>query len=181
MNMKVVYLILYLFTNYISLYSAEIIENISINEKSFGDWTVSCEQDVMMDNVDCKIFTKFYNNTSSVYIQPNNKIANQVVIMIPSVLPNTTVKVKIDKNEIITSDIITNISEYGVIPFSPRKQKTMLSQLKKGNELFIRFSVRDLKSVNGMKEITTKISLFDFQKMLVYYDIKMDNSSLNKK
>ena len=162
----------YLFTSF--LY-AEVIDNITKEEKKFGDWTVLCEEDVMMEDANCKIFTTFYNNTSSVYIQPNNKIANQVVIMIPSALETTDVKVKIDKNPLITSDIIEKRDRYGVIPFSPTKQKLMLSQLKKGQEMYIRFTVRDLKVAGGMKEITVKISLTEFSKMLVYYDLKISS------
>ena len=53
----------YLFTSF--LY-AEVIDNITKEEKKFGDWTVLCEKDVMMEDANCKIFTTFYNNTSSV-------------------------------------------------------------------------------------------------------------------
>ncbi len=174
--MKVIFFVIFsclLFTN---SFSAEIIDNILREEKKFGDWTVLCEEDVMMENINCQVFTTFYNDSSSVYIQPNNKIANQVVIMIPSVLENTNVKVKIDKNNLIVSDIIDKRPEYGVIPFSPAKQKLMLSQLKDGQDMFIRFTVRDLKVAGGMKEITARISLTEFSKLLVYYDIKMGNN-----
>ena len=162
-----------LFTN---SFSAEIIDNILKEEKKFGDWNVLCEEDVMMEKVDCQIFTTFYDDNSSVYIQPNNKIANQVVIMIPSVLENTNVKVKIDKNSLIVSDVVDKKPEYGVIPFSPAKQKLMLSQLKNGQDMFIRFTVRDLKVADGKKEITARISLAEFSKLLVYYDTKMENN-----
>ncbi len=157
-------------------FAAEIIDNISREEKKFGDWTVLCEEDVMMEDVDCRIFATFYDDNSSVYIQPNNKIANQVVIIIPSVLENTTVNVKIDGNDLINSDFIDKVPEYGVIPFSPAKQKLMLSQIKMGQEMYIRFTVRDLKVAGGTKKMTAKISLADFSKLLVYYDLKMKNN-----
>jgi len=162
-----------LFTN---CFGVEIIDNILIEEKKFGDWTVFCEEDVMMASINCQIFTTFYNNSSSVYIQPNNRIANQVVLMIPPALENTNVKVKIDKNKLIISDTIDKKFEYGVIPFSPLKQKLMLSQLKTGQDMFIRFTVRDLSVAGGVKEITARISLAEFSKLLVYYDIKMGNN-----
>lgn len=174
MMIKILFLLVLLFVPNISS-SAEIIENISTEEKKFGDWTIVCEEDVMMEKIDCKIFSNFYNNTSSIYIQPNNKIANQVVIMIPSVMEGSNVKIKIDKNKIITSDFIEKVAEYGVIPFSPAKQKLMLNQLKSGQDLFIRFTVRDLKVASGVKEITAKISLAEFSKLLVYYDVKTNN------
>lgn len=166
-------IISFLFFN--SSFSAEIIDNISKEEKKFGDWVVACEEDIMMEKVECRIYSLFYNDTSSIFIQPNNKVANQVVIMIPSVLESTNVKVKIDKNSLISSDTIDKKPEYGVIPFSPAKQKQMLNQIKLGQEMFIRFSVRDLKAPGGMKEITAKISLTEFSKLLVYYDLKMKN------
>ena len=167
----ILFVILYINTNKIN--SAEIIDNIKIEEKKFVDWDVTCNEDIMVDDVDCKIHSKFYNDTSSIYIQPNNKVANQVVIMIPSVIENTTVKFKVDKNPIINSDIIETLPAYGVIPFSPNNQKLMFSQLKDGNELYIRFTVRDLKSSGGIKEITVKISLIDMPKILTYYEVKM--------
>lgn len=173
--MKKLYFVIFLYCLLTSFVNAEVIDNITTEEKKFGDWTVLCEKDVMLENADCKIFTTFYNDTSSVYIQPNNKIANQVVIMIPSALETTNVKVKIDKNPLIVSDIIEKRAQYGVIPFSPAKQKLMLSQLKNGQEMYIRFTVRDLKVAGGMKEITVKISLTEFSKMLVYYDLKLSN------
>lgn len=174
-SMKKIFFAIFTCLFFANSFAAEIIDNISKEEKKFGDWTVSCEEDVMMENIDCKIFSTFYNDTSSVYIQPNNKIANQVVVMIPSVLENTNVKIKIDKNKIITSDVVDKKSEYGVIPFSPAKQKLMLSQLKNGQDMFIRFTVRDLKVSGGMKEITARISLAEFSKLLVYYDLKMSS------
>lgn len=157
-------------------FAAEIIDNISKEEKKFGDWTVACEEDVMMQKVDCKIFAQFYDDNSSVYVQPNNKIANQVVVIIPSILENTNVKVKIDDNNLIISDTIDKVPEYGVIPFSPAKQKLMLSQLKTGQEMYIRFTVRDLKVAGGVKKMTAKISLAEFSKLLVYYDLRMKNN-----
>lgn len=154
-------------------FGAEILDNIARESKKFGDWTISCEEDVMIDKVDCKIFSNFYDNTCSIYIQPNNKIANQVVIIIPSVLEKTNVKFKVDRNSLINSDTIYRLPDYGVIPFAPNRQKQMLSQLKSGDNLYIRFTVRDVKAANGTKEITAKISLAEFSKLLVYYDMKM--------
>ena len=154
---------------------AEIIDNIIVDEKKFGDWTILCEEDVMLENSSCKVFTTFYSDTSSVYIQPNNRVANQVVIMIPSALETTNVKVRIDKNPLIISDIIEKRADYGVIPFSPTEQKMMLNQLKNGQNMYIRFTVRDLKVASGIKEITAKISLAEFSKLLVYYDSKMSD------
>lgn len=171
--MKKLFFITFLFLFFSNSFASEIIDNISKEEKKFGDWTVLCEEDVMMSDIDCKIFATFYDNLSSVYIQPNNKIANQVVIIIPSAVENTTVNVKIDNNQIINSDLIDKVQEYGVIPFSPAKQKLMLNQIKTGQDMYIRFTVRDVKIASGTKKITAKISLAEFSKLLVYYDLRM--------
>lgn len=174
--MKKIFLILFFCFRFGNSFSAEIIDNISKEEKKFGDWTISCEEDIMMGKTDCKIFSIFYDNTSSVYIQPNNKIANQVVVMIPQALEKTDVKIKVDKNNIILSDVVDKKTEFGVIPFSPTKQKLMLSQLRIGQDMFIRFTIRDLKVAEGVKEITARISLAEFSKLLVYYDMKINGS-----
>lgn len=155
-------------------FSAEIIENISSQEDKFGDWVVACEEDEMMDKINCKIFSQFYEN-SFIYVQPNNKVANQVVIMIPSAKNNTTLKFKVDKDALIVSDNILKSDVYGIIPFPPTKQKMMLNQIKNGENLYLRFTINDPKSVNGEKEMTAKISLAEFSKLLTHYNVKMGN------
>ena len=148
-------------------FSAEIIENISKQEDKFGDWVVACEEDEMMDKTNCKIFSEFYEN-SFIYVQPNNKVANQVVIIIPTAKNDTTLKFKVDKNALIDA--------YGIIPFSPVNQKTMLNQIKSGENLYLRFTINDPKGLNGEKEMTAKISLAEFSKLLAHYNIKMGNA-----
>jgi len=152
---------------------AEIIENKTTEERNFGDWKVLCKEDVMMDETNCKAFSKFYNNLGTIYIQPHNKIANQVVMMIPPAVLNTEVKVRIDKHEVISSRALSQDS-YGVVPFSSKDQKTMLQQMKAGKGFFVRFFVED-KGSNKNKEITIKISLAEFTKMLMFYDQKISN------
>jgi hypothetical protein len=166
---------LLIFCVFVSIINAEVIDNIVRDEKKFGEWMLICEEDVMFDNISCKISTTFYQNSSMIFIQPNNKIANQVVIMIPSVAENTMIKVKVDKNQVVTSDIIDKKMEYGVIPFSPQKQRLLYSQMIDGEFLLIRFTVRDLREIGGMKDITAKISLIDFGKMITYYNSKINN------
>ncbi len=161
---------------YIGLTNANIIDNVVKEEKKFGDWTISCEEDIMMDEVECKIFSNFYNENSSIYIQPKNKIANQVVVIIPDAIRGTSVKVRVDKNKLITSDFIKSTDLYGVIPFSPVEQKTMLSQIKNGQNIYIRFTIDDVKNQGGKKEITAKISLAEFSKLLIYYDTRVSSN-----
>jgi hypothetical protein len=152
---------------------ADIVENITKDEKQFGEWKISCQEDIMLEHIDCKISTTFYNNTSAIYVQPNNKIANQVVIMIPSAAENTMVKVKVDKNLIISSDLIDKKMEFGVVPFSPDNQKKIFRQIASGDNLYIRFTIRDLTFAGGMREVTIKKSMAEFTKLLIYYDSKI--------
>lgn len=150
---------------------AEIIENEIKEEQNFGPWKVICTEDIMMGKTSCKAFTKFYENLATIYIQPHNKIANQVVVIIPPALENTETKVRIDKNEVIKSKNILK-DNYGVIPFSSRDQKNMLLQMKNGDVFFVRFTIRD-KKTNESTEKTAKISLKDFNNMLMFYDHKI--------
>jgi invasion protein IalB len=173
--MRKIFCIILYFLFSANLFAAELIDNISKEEKKFGDWTVTCDEDEMMEKIDCKIFSTFVTEGSSIYIQPNNKVANQVVIIVPLAKEGTNLKFKVDKNDLISSDNIVKNDEYGIIPFSPSKQRTMLSQIKNGQILYIRFTVNDPQAVNGEKEITAKISLAEFPKLLIYYDMKTGN------
>ena len=173
--MKYIQILFIFFISQSYLFSAEVIDNVRNEKRKFIDWVVECNQDMMSDIVNCKAYASFYDNNSFFFIQPNNKIANQVVIIIPSVLENTIVQVKVDKNSVIHSDFTDKSSLYGVIPFSPQKQKMIFDQLKFGKNVYIRFSVKDSKSPKGQKDITAKISLKDFQQILLYY-----NSKINK-
>ncbi|HSQ97402.1 MAG TPA: hypothetical protein VLL98_01645 [Rickettsiales bacterium] len=159
-----------------NLFASSLIDNVSKEEKKFSDWTVSCEEDEMMEKVNCKIFALFFNENSSIYIQPNNKVANQVVIIIPTAKEGSNIKFKVDQNALISSDIIVKNDEYGIAPFSPSKQKTMLNQIKVGQSLYIRFTVSDPQSANGEKEITAKISLAELPELLTYYDTRTGNN-----
>jgi len=174
--MKNIFFIFFFCVFFSNSFGAEIVDNVLKEEKKFGDWTIVCQRDVMSDKPTCRIFSSFFNDSASVYIQPNNKVANQVVIIIPSAIEKTKVIVKVDKNNLITSDPIDKKNGFGIVPFSPYRQKLMLSELKTGQDMYIRFTVRDPKVADGIGEITAKISLVEFSKLLVYYDMKMNNS-----
>jgi hypothetical protein len=169
--MKAIILNLFFYFLIILNTQAEIIENQLKEEREFGPWKVLCTEDVMMDRTSCKAFAKFYNGLGTVHIQPHNKIANQVVIIIPPAKLNTETKVRIDKNNLIKSRNLT-ANNYGVIPFSNREQKMMLDQMKNGKEFFIRFTTKNSESDKN-NEVTIKISLEEFKKMLTFYDQKV--------
>lgn len=154
--------------------NAEVIGNINREEKKFGEWFVVCEEDVMLDNADCKAFTNFYNGTAQMFVQPQNQVANQIVLIIPQVLDGSIVQMRVDKNKLLRSDPVVR-NEFGVIPLSPSVQKSIFEQLRPGQNLFLRFSVQTGK--NDFREVTIKISLAEFSKMLVYYDMKMSKNN----
>jgi len=155
-----------------ALFAAEIVDNVQKDRKDFGDWTVVCEEDVMMDKVSCEMFSTFYDGLASIYVQPNNKTANQVVIIIPNAVTSKGVKFRIGKNPTIAAKPIPKPLPYYVIPFSPPQQKLMLEQMKNGSDIFVRFAVADTKNAKNTKDITVKISLAEFQKALSYYNDK---------
>lgn len=148
---------------------AEIIENRTKEEKNFGPWKVICERDIMMGEISCKSFAKFYNDMATVYIQPHNKYSNQVVVIIQSAAMNTVTKLKIDQNPIIKSELVTK-DNYGLIPFSNRQQKHIFRQLQEGQNLYIRFFVPLAEGSDKNKEITVRLSLEEFNDMIAFYN-----------
>ncbi|GMO59504.1 MAG: hypothetical protein Ta2D_05220 [Rickettsiales bacterium] len=164
--MKKIFILFFIF----SISNASVIDNVVKEEQKFGEWTINCTEDVMFGNKHCKIWTDFYDTTSKIFVQPNNKNANQVVFILPKAIENGVVMVRVDKNAIINSDPVDKKNKYGIVPFSPKKQKTLLQQMKAGNEMLIRFNINNSREIGGIQEITTKISLLDFNKMIIYYN-----------
>jgi hypothetical protein len=141
---------------------SEIIEAKKY-EKHFGNWIVLCENDVMIDAVYCKIASKFYENKAVISLEPSLKLANQMILVIPNVKIGQSVKIKIDKNDIIFSKEVKT-KYFGLIPLSPVQKSIMLNQMKKGDFLFLRFNISGIE-----KEVTVKINLQDFHKASSYY------------
>ncbi len=153
-----------------SISHAEIIDNVIKEIKTFDEWKVACDNDTMMEKIDCKISARFYNNTSSIYVQPENKYSNQVVFIIPQAIPASTVKIRVGTNTIIESQEIKK-EDFGVVPFLNQDRKTLLDQMKDEEEyLYIRFTIKDETSTDGIKYITERIAMSKFKKMLDYYD-----------
>ncbi|MFC1659497.1 hypothetical protein ACFL0U_02950 [Pseudomonadota bacterium] len=147
----------------------ETIDNIKTEFKTFDEWTVVCDKDVMMEQVRCKVAAKFYNNTASVFVQPENKVANHVVFIIPTALQGSIVKIKVGKNNVIVSNEVGD-DDFAVIPMRESFKKKILDQMKNDDTyLYIRFYVRDIKAIDGRREITERISLAKFNEMIDYY------------
>ncbi len=150
--------------------SAEIID-IQKEEKLFGDWKTFCEIDAMMDTAHCKIAAKFFENTAVVTIEPTAKFSNQLLIVIPQVKLGTFVKIRIDQNNLILSNNVSN-RDFGLVSLTEEQKITIFNQMKNGDFLFLRFNIRD-----SDKEITAKINLKDFRNALNYYNSRTNQTS----
>jgi hypothetical protein len=145
---------------------AEIID-IQSEEKNFGDWKVFCENDAMMDLSHCKLASKFFENSAVITIEPNAKFLTQLFVVIPQVEIGSFVKIRVDKNDLILSKTI-NSKDFGLIPLVEEQKIALYRQIKTGDFLFFRFSVR-----GSEKEVTAKINLKDFRSALGYYNAKI--------
>ncbi len=141
---------------------SEIID-VQNEEKSFGEWKVFCEIDAMMDLAHCKIASKFYQNTAVISIEPTIKFLNQLFIAIPQIRIGSFLKIRVDQNDLILSKNLS-AKDFGLIPIDEAQKNLLYNQMKTGDFLFFRFSVRDSE-----KEITAKINLKDFRSALNYY------------
>lgn len=156
------FLLIFFYLSIINNSYAKIIDNHH-DEKAFGEWKVFCETDQMLSLSHCKIASKFYQNIAVISIEPTPKFLNKLVIVIPQTKVGTFLKVRVDKNDLILSKNITN-RDFGLVPLVEAQKQSLYSQMKKGDFLFLRFSVKDSK-----KELTAKINLRDFRKALAYY------------
>ena len=140
---------------------AEVID-LRTEEKIFGDWKVFCETDEMMAMSHCKIAAKFYDNASAITIQPIAKSTNQFFTIIPQVQISSFVQIRVDQNELILSKNVTD-RDFGLVPLDDAQKNSLFAQMKNGEFLFLRFSVRDSE-----KDITVKLSLSNFRSALSY-------------
>lgn len=167
MQKLIIYVILILMTfTPVKFATAEVID-LQKDEKTFGDWKVYCETDVMMDASHCKIAAKFFDNSSVLTIEPTTKFLNQLFIVIPQIEKGSFVKIRIDKHDIILSKNV-DPRDFGLIVIDDVSKNELYNQMKKGDFLFFRFSVK-----SQSKELTVKLSLKDFRDALSYYNSKV--------
>jgi hypothetical protein len=140
---------------------AEIVD-VQNEEKTFGEWKVFCEVDVMMDMGHCKIASKFYENTAVITIEPTAKFLSQFHIILPQIKLGSFVKIRVDRNDMILSPNATH-KDFGLVALSEEQKNILYTQMKNGDFLFLRFNVRDSE-----KELTAKINLKDFRSALAY-------------
>lgn len=141
---------------------AEIVQTQK-EEKKFGEWKSFCEIDVMMDVAHCNIGTKFFDDASSITIEPNKKSFNQILIVIPKIKNGNFLQIRIDKNDMILPRPV-DAKDFGLIALDQTQKQVLFAQMLKGEFLFLRFETND-----SNKEITAKINLSDFRNALSYY------------
>lgn len=168
--------IIILFT--INSAKSEIIENKKISNQKFGVWTVSCEEDIMFDKVECKLFANVLEETS-LLVNPANK-NNTIVIISKDIIPNSTMLIKVDKNDVIETNQFMN-NQFNLVDMSIENKKTLFEELQKGNNLFFRFTTKDLAKNGGVKEVTVKLNLTEFKKALLYFESKSGIKKEEKK
>lgn len=146
---------------------AEIIENKKVLNKSFDLWNVSCEDDEMLNDIDCRLFVEVTGGTVF-FVNPLSN-ENPILISSEDSFYNKKMYIKVDNNKLISSlPIIGN--RYNIVGFNQNDLKTIFNQIKSGKYLYVRFTIKDITSPNGFKEITAKISLAEFQKALIYHN-----------
>jgi len=151
---------------------AEIID-IRNEEKTFGDWKVFCEVDEMMAVSHCKIAAKFYDNASSITVQPLLKSANQFFVIIPQIKVGSFVKLRVDQNDLLLSKNVSD-KDFGMIPLSEQQKAALFNQMKTGEFLFMRFDPRESE-----KEVTVKLDLKDFRGALAYFNSRNQSKKHN--
>ncbi|MFT6106116.1 MAG: invasion protein IalB [Rickettsiales bacterium] len=161
--MKKIFTILAILILFSNQSHAELI-GLEKDEKSFGEWRLICENDVMIDVKYCKIASKFYEDQAAISLEPSFKMTNQMIMVIPNLTPREMVKIRIDKQDIIFSSPIKK-SDFGLVILNPSQKSIILSQMKKGDFLFIRFNI-----TSSQKDITVKLDLKDFRQAVDYYN-----------
>lgn len=149
----------------VPLAQAERVDTQKIN-KSFGDWKVMCEKDVMMDLSKCNILANLSNNKGFVKVMPEQE--ERLKIMIPSAGLKTIVKLRVDGKQLFNSRLVEK-TDFGAIYFTVEEQQTLYAQLKYGNFFYIRFYEPDPVEKGIYVELTERISLKGFQEMLAFY------------
>lgn len=161
------FLFLFLFAVGINFATAEIIDNQKVTNKEFGSWVVSCKEDVMLNENSCKLFANILDE-STLFVNPNNA-RNKIVIISKEILNGDKIIFRVDKNNLIESEI-ANDNRYNIVEMSIEDKGQLLEQMKTGNNLYARFNIRDDSNKNGTKQITARFNLADFSKALIYYN-----------
>ncbi len=164
--MKKIFLTLIALILFSNQSSAEVI-GLQKEEKTFGEWRLICENDVMIDVPYCKIASKFFSDQAVITLEPSLKMANQMIMVIPNLKNGENVQIRIDKNDIIFSNPAKK-DDFGLVNLSPKQKSAILLQMKNGDFLFIRFNIKGLE-----KEVTVQLNLKDFRQAVSFYNSKI--------
>ncbi len=161
------FLLLFLFIFIVNTAPAEIIDNQKVVNKEFGSWTVSCREDLMLGENNCKLFANVLDGTV-IFVNPNNNV-NKIVTISKEISEGSNIMFRVDKNELFESDTARN-NEYSIVEMDVEDKVKLLEQLKTGNNLYVRLNIKDESSDNGTKQITARFNLADFSKAIIYYN-----------
>lgn len=172
-----VFIFFIVFVNFSDI-KAEIIQNEVLINKEFGSWIVSCKQDIMFDKKDCKLFTEITAGTV-LFINPNVE-NNKIVLISKDIISGSKTVFKVDRYDFVETYEKQN-NQYNLVDMDVKAKKTIFNQMKAGNSLFLRFTVKDESELSGTKKITAKLSLADFTKALIYFESRFNpNTSVSK-
>lgn len=151
---------------YYSTSSAEVISNKQIVNKNFDIWTVSCEDDEMLGNIKCRLFVEI-DDFTTLFINPNGK--NKILLFSKSLYYGKSVFIKTDNNKMFVSEPVSD-GKYGNVIFKKEDIEELYSQMQKSDFLYIRFSVKDNKFIDGFREVTVKFPLAELKETITYYN-----------
>jgi hypothetical protein len=155
---------------------ALIIENKKVVNREFDIWRVSCQDDEMLSEISCRLFVEVTDGTT-LFVNPHSS-DNPILLTSKDGYHESKYFIKLDKNELITSRPLAG-SRYGIVNFSPEDLQSIYRQIKEGQNFYIRFTIRDITSPNGYKEITAKFSLAEFHRALNYFENQVNKYNLN--
>lgn len=168
--MLIVRFFLLFFIIFIPCSNGEIINNKKIINKDVDIWRISCKEDEMLNDIECRLFLEITEGTT-LFINPKT---NKILLVSTDGYYNKRFFVRVDNNKLIKSKPFIN-NKYNIVDFENSDTSEIFSQIMQGQKFYIRFTIKDNLSVNGFKEITAKFYLAEFQKALVYY-----NKQVNK-
>lgn len=113
----------------------------------FGDWLVSCKQNMMTAKNDCFIGTQFLNDDGKgaiVFTKYYLAVAHNETNL------NEGVEFEVDKNNVVSSFMNTGVSVF----FKNDDRQKLLSQMQKGDVLNINIKGKNrvIKSLSGFGE-----------------------------
>ena len=168
-NFFVIFLALFFHLASLNVAQAEIID-VQKEEKTFGEWKVFCETDLMMSISHCKVAAKFFENSAVISVEPTQKFYSQFFIVIPQIKSGSFVTLRVDKNDLILSRNIET-KDFGLIALEEPQKQALYQQMRSGEFLYMRFNVRDQD-----KEFTARVNLTDFRNALGYLSSRLSKN-----